>query len=91
MNRILIRGGYCVAPIVVLGAVALISGGGRHRVLVLGLGVLLGVVLAVTAKAPAPEAAVRSEASNPPPARVEAAPSLVTTVPQQAAGDHDAP
>jgi hypothetical protein len=91
MNRILMRGVYGAAPIVVLGAVALISGGGRHRALILAVAVLLGVVLAVTAKDPAAKGAVRSEASAPPPERVEAGLSpLVTTVPQ-AAGDRDTP
>ena len=88
MNRILIRGGYCVAPIVVLGAVALISGGGRHRVLVLAIGLLLGVVLAVVAKDTA-GGAVPAEASAQPPNQAEApAPSLVTAT--QAAGESDA-
>lgn len=85
MNRILIRAGYCAAPVVVLGAVALISGGGRHRVLILALAVLLGVVLAIATKDTA-ERAVPSDA----PDRVEALP-LVATVPQQQAGARDTP
>jgi hypothetical protein len=98
MNRILIRGGYCAAPIVVFGAVALISGGGRHRVLILALGVLLGVVLAVatrddTADAAVPAAplalSVPSTEADPSPDQAEASP-LVATVPQQA-GARDTP
>ena len=76
-----------MAPIVLFGAVALISGGGRHRVLVLAIGLLLGVLLAVVAK-DAAGGAVPSEASAaPPPDRVEA-PSLVSA--SQPAGDRDA-
>jgi hypothetical protein len=34
--------------LVILGTVALSTGAGRHRLLVLGLGIVLGAVLAVT-------------------------------------------
>jgi hypothetical protein len=47
--RVLIRVGYGLAPVVVLGAVALSTGGGRHRLMVLALAVLIGVILGTTA------------------------------------------
>jgi hypothetical protein len=91
MNRVLIRAGYGVAPVFLLGVVALISGGGRHRVLVLAIGVLLGVVLAVTAKDGAGAAARRDEAARPAPERAQAEPVPVpVAVPAQAtAGERD--
>ena len=47
--RVLIRVGYGLAPIVVFGVVALSSGGGHHRLVVLALGVVIGVILGTTA------------------------------------------
>lgn len=47
--RVLIRAGYGLAPVLVFGAVALSTGGGHHRVVVLAVGVVIGVILAVRA------------------------------------------
>lgn len=48
MRGLLIRAGFGLAPMVVLGAVALSTGPGRHRLVILGFAVLLGVVLSAT-------------------------------------------
>lgn len=50
MRRVLVRAGYALAPVALLGTVAASTGPGRHRVALLILGVLLGAVLAVTAR-----------------------------------------
>ena len=49
MKRVLIRVGYGLAPVVVFGAVALSTGSGHHRLLVLVLAVLSGLVLGFSA------------------------------------------
>jgi len=49
MGRVLMRAGYALAPLVVLGTVAASTGGGRHRMGVLALAVVIGAILAVTA------------------------------------------
>jgi len=46
--RVLVRLGYSLAAILVFGAVAMSSGGGHHRVVVLGIGVLVALILAIT-------------------------------------------
>jgi hypothetical protein len=47
--RVLIRVGYGLAPVLVFGVVAMSTGGGHHRLLVLALGVVIGVILGTTA------------------------------------------
>lgn len=49
VTRVLIRAGYGLAPVLVFGAVALSTGGGHHRIVVLAVGVVIGVILAVKA------------------------------------------
>jgi len=46
--RVLIRVAYGLAPILVFGAMAMSTSGGKHRLMVLALGVLIGVVLFVS-------------------------------------------
>lgn len=57
MRRFLVRAGYALAPVALLGTVAASTGPGRHRLALLALGVLLGVILAFTTGDPR-EAAV---------------------------------
>jgi hypothetical protein len=47
MRRFLVRAGYTLAPVALSGIVAASTGPGRHRVAVLAVGVLLGIVLGV--------------------------------------------
>lgn len=48
LKRCSIQAAYALAPLVLLGTVALSTGAGRHRLLVLGLGIALSAVLAMT-------------------------------------------
>ena len=76
MRRWSTRAGFALAPVVVLGTVALISGPGRHRVIVLALGVLLGAALGFMAD-DAGGGERRSAPSNGAPGRLEASPVLL--------------